>query len=158
MQGTPTRQLCFGGTPLHGDEGQAASLVPGGEEEVETSSQWSKDVGPEGRAWGVEGWRGQLCSMHKHVQDATRLFLLLPRKWCDLCEAWSPSGLCYKYTWPHSPFTGSGSSGLPCVASVLPLSLTRSAVSPHVWPSWGTLALCGCAPVMGLFSPRRASV
>ena len=51
---------------------------------------------------GRRAWPDQLCSMHKHVQDAVGLFLLLSRRQCDLWKAWSPSGLCYKYTWPHA--------------------------------------------------------
>lgn len=38
-QGAPTQQLCLGGTPFHGEEAQTASLVPGGEEVVETPSR-----------------------------------------------------------------------------------------------------------------------
>lgn len=88
---------------------------------------------------GAEGLAGQLCSVHQHVQDAMGLFLLLPRKQRDLCEAWSPSGLCYKYTWPHtlihlerklSPVL----SGLPPASLLASLSRVHACVASQGIP------------------------
>lgn len=147
--GGPTEETSTWGIPSVETRGRRRAWSPAGRR--------SGNFVPMTRGWGrgPRAWLGRRCSMHKHVQDATGLFLCLSRKQCDLWEAWPPSGLCYKYTWPRAlvPLEGTLS---PCPLSGLPPRLPGPC--PHV-AFLGTSFPMQLSPVVAqLFLVTRASM